>query len=226
MRSAEPSIQTALQRLRRWGAEKVVLLPLFPHFSTTTTGTCFDEVRDALGRLMWSPAIEEITNWPDHPAYIELLRTSVTEAIARAASETIDSEAPVHVLFSAHSLPLSIVKRGDPYPRDVARTVSAVTRDLTHPWTLAFQSRNGKLPWLQPYLEDELKRLGREGVRRVVIVPISFVSDHIETLYELDQLYANVARDHGISQYFRARCFNDDPQFSQVLYSILSEAAA
>lgn len=226
MRSADPSIETALQQLQFWGADKLVLLPLFPQYSTTTSGTCFEEVRAALRRLQWSPAVSEITNWPDHPGYIELLKTSVTEAVARATSEPNDREGPVHVLFSAHSLPLKIVKRGDPYPEDVARTVAAVTNGLNQPWSLAFQSRNGKLPWLQPYLEDELKRLGREGIRRVVIVPISFVSDHIETLFELDQLYADVARDHGISQYFRARCFNDDPQFSRVLYSILSEAAA
>jgi protoporphyrin/coproporphyrin ferrochelatase len=227
MRSAEPSIQTALQRLQLWKAEKIVLLPLFPHYSTTTTGTCFEEVRDTLIRLNWSPEVNEVINWPDHPLYIDLLRKSVSEAVAQATSDpNSGGDGPVHILFSAHSLPLKIVERGDPYPGDVARTVRAVTRGLTHPWSLAFQSRNGKLPWLQPYLEDELKRLGREGVRKVVIVPISFVSDHIETLFELDQLYAGVAREHGISQYSRARCFNGDPQFSRVLYSILSEVSA
>lgn len=224
MRSAEPSIQTALERLRVWGAEKVVLLPLFPHFSTTTTGTCFTEVRSALSRLEWEPTINEVTNWPDHPAYIDLLRLNVNEAIARATSERNGDDASLHILFSAHSLPMKIVKRGDPYPDDVARTIRAVTKGLSYPWSLAFQSRNGKLPWLEPYLEDEIKRLGREGIRKVVVVPISFVSDHIETLFELDQLYAGLARKHGISQYYRARCFNGDPQFPRVLQSILSEA--
>ena len=225
MRSAEPSIETALQRLQAWDATKIILLPLFPHFSTTTTGTCFEEAREALTRLNWFPELTEIPNWPDHPGYIELLKMSVREAIARVTSERNGGDGPVHVVFSAHSLPLKIVKRGDPYPDDVARTIAAVTKGLGHSWSLAFQSRNGKLPWLEPYLEDELKRLGREGVRRVVVVPISFVSDHIETLFELDQLYADLAREHGISQYFRARCFNGDPQFSRVLHSLLLEAA-
>jgi ferrochelatase len=102
--------------------------------------------------------------------------------------------------------------------------VAAVTPGLKHPWSLAFQSRNGKLPWLAPYLDDELKRLGREGVRRIVVVPISFVSDHIETLFELDQLYAEVARESGITHYYRTPCFNDDPEFPRVLSSILVEA--
>ena len=226
MRIADPRIERALLLLQDWGADQLVLLPLFPHFSTTTTGTCFADVKAALGRMNWNPEITEITNWPDHRGYTSLLRRSVDEAIARAESECSGSNDPIHVLFSAHSLPMKIVERGDPYPQDVERTVAAVTRELKQPWSLAFQSRNGKLAWLQPYLEDELKRLGREGVKRVVVVPISFVSDHIETLFELDQLYAKVAKDHGITHYYRTRCFNGDPEFPRVLRSIFAEAVA
>ena len=223
MRSADPSIATALRRLQFWNPEELVLLPLFPQFSTTTTGTCFDEVRRVLDELNWKPRLREIRSWHNHPVYIQLLRQTVDEAIAEAEARCAND--PVHVLFSAHSLPLKIVKRGDPYPNEVERTVQAVTRGLKQPWSLAYQSRNGRLPWLQPYLEDELKRLGDEGVSNVVVVPISFVSDHIETLFELDQLYGKVAHEHGITNYHRARCFNGDPLFSQLLYS-LSRAVA
>lgn len=226
MRSSEPSIETALEQMKFWGADQLVLMPLFPHFSTTTTGTCFDVVDEALNKLGWNPQLTTIANWPDHPEYISLLRSSVEEAVSRAESERSGSTAPVHIVFSAHSLPMKIVERGDPYPDDVARTVRAVTRGLQAPWSLAFQSRNGRLAWLKPYLDDELKRLGRDGVETVVVVPISFVSDHIETLFELDQLYAEVARKHGIKHYYRARCFNDNPQFPRVLQSILTEAYA
>lgn len=221
MRSAEPSIRTSLEQLQFWGADEVVLLPLFPQFSTTTTATCFDAVKDVLAESQWQPVLREINSWPDHPAYISLLRQSVDEAVRKAEEDLSGSGTPIHLLFSAHSLPLKIVNLGDPYPLEVARTIAAVTDGLNHTWSLAYQSRNGRLPWLQPYLEDELKRLGREGVERVVVIPISFVSDHIETLYELDQLYAKVARKHGITHYYRARCFNGDPQFPQVLHSIL-----
>jgi len=226
MRSSEPSIDTALQQLKFWGAEKLVLLPLFPQFSTTTTGTCFDVVEESLIKLGWHPTLTTVRHWPDHPGYISLLRSSVEEALVLAESEPSGSMTPTHIVFSAHSLPMKIVERGDPYADEVARTVQAVTRGLTAPWSLAFQSRNGKLPWLKPYLDDELKRLGRDGVEKVVVVPISFVSDHIETLFELDQLYAEVARKHGIKHYYRARCFNDNPEFPRVLQSILTEAQA
>jgi ferrochelatase len=119
---------------------------------------------------------------------------------------------------------MKIVKMGDTYPLDIERTIAAVTRTLDYPWSLAFQSCNGKLPWLEPYLENELERLGRAGMKRVVVVPISFVSDHIETLFELDQLYAREAKKHGITHYYRARCFNGDPEFPRVLHSIFADA--
>ena len=224
MRSAEPSIETALRNLRDWGARRLVLLPLFPHFSTTTTGTCLEEAEAALRRLGWTPLKHEVKNWPDEPAYAALLRRTVEETLARAEAERGDADEPIHILFSAHSLPLRIVERGDTYPEDVRRTVEAVTEGLRHPWSLCYQSRNGKMPWLQPYLEDELKRLASEGVRRVVVAPVSFVSDHIETLYELDLLYAEEARRAGLTHYYRARSFNGDPEFAAVLRAILREA--
>ncbi|MDT7541215.1 MAG: protoporphyrin/coproporphyrin ferrochelatase [Acidobacteriota bacterium] len=224
MRSAEPSIENSLQELKQWGAQRLVILPLFPHFSTTTTGTCLQEVRDALRRLGWQPPTREIIHYPDHPSYAALLRRTVDEALERAEAERGAANDPIHVLFSAHSLPLKIVKRGDPYPSDIERTVGAVARGLRHPWSLCFQSRNGRMPWLEPYLEDEIARLAGEGVRRLVVAPISFVSDHIETLFELDQLYAGQARACGVTHYYRARAFNGDPEFPRVLRSVLAEA--
>lgn len=224
MRSAEPSIERALSQLKDWGAQRLVLLPLFPHFSTTTTGTCFEEARDSLKRLKWNPQVQEVEAWPDHAGYINLLRRMLDETLKQAERECDDETDMIHILFSAHSLPVKIVRRGDPYPSDIGRTVRAVTKELKHPWSLCFQSRNGRLPWLEPYLEDEIKRLGGAGFRRVVVVPLSFVSDHIETLFELDQLYARLAIASGITHYYRVPTFNDDPEFPRVLHSILAEA--
>lgn len=225
MRNAEPSIETALIKLKEWGAARLILLPMFPQFSTTTTGTCLEEVNKSLKRLNWSPFRHEIHNWADNENYIKLLRRTVDEAITRAEIEREEqkSDDNIHVLFSAHSLPMKIVERGDNYAADVERTIRAVTKDLNYSWSLSFQSRNGKMRWLEPYTEDELKRLGKAGIRRLVVAPISFVSDHIETLYELDQLYFEQAKSHGIEHYYRVRAFNDDPEFPRVLHSVLNE---
>lgn len=222
MRSAEPSIPSALSRLRQWGAEKIVLFPLFPQYSTTTTGTCFTAVRDSLRKMKWEPALMEIRNWPDHPGYSGLLRNLLDETIAQAEAES-SSAGPLHILFSAHSLPLSVVRRGDPYPEDVHRTWRSLSQGLLHPHSLCFQSRNGRLPWLEPYTENAIEQLGKSGVKRLIMTPISFVSDHIETLWELDLFYAEIAKNCGISHYYRVKTFNDHPVFPEVLRNILAE---
>jgi protoporphyrin/coproporphyrin ferrochelatase len=219
MRASSPRIEEGLKELQSWGAEELVLLPLFPQYSTTTTGCCLREVRRLLLKWRWNPRVYEITRWPDHVSYIRLLRQILDEAIKKAQAEAVGEE--IHVLLSAHSLPIKIVKRGDPYPGDIQKTVQALTKGLLTPWSLAFQSRNGSLPWLEPYTEHEIIRLGTAGIKNLVVVPISFVSDHIETLWELDLIYAKLARKSGIQRYYRARSFNGDPLFTEVLRALI-----
>ena len=115
---------------------------------------------------------------------------------------------------------MKIIERGDPYVEDVQKTMSAIAAKLSVNWSLAFQSRNGPVPWLKPYTEDEISRLGRAGEKHIVVVPISFVSDHIETLFELDHLYADLAKKEGITHYSRAKSFNGDPEFIQALKEV------
>lgn len=223
MRAWTPYIGDALQTLRQWGATELVLLPFFPQFSTTTTGSCFKEVERCLKKMTWNVELKRVQNWPDHPAYTGLVEQTVQEALERAEKK-FGKDAPMHVLFSAHSLPMKIIERGDPYPQDVQKTVQAVTKNLNKTWSLAFQSRNGSVPWLKPYTEDELQRLAKDGVKNVLVVPISFVSDHIETLYELDQLYADLAAKDGITHFSRTRSFNADPAFPKVLQGVLQHS--
>lgn len=227
LRASRPRIADGLEQLRAANVEELLLLPLFPQYSTTTTASCFAEARRVLRRWRWSPRVAEVRSWPDHPAYLRVLRATVEEITAKAEAEREGAgDGELHVLLSAHSLPMRIVVRGDPYPSEVDRTVRALTRDLPFSWSLAYQSRNGKMPWLRPYVEEELCRLGQAGVRRVAVVPISFVSDHIETLWELDVLYAKLARKVGIRKYYRSRAFNGDPEFQRALAEIVGQADA
>jgi len=217
MRTSRPNIGDALAELKTWGADKVILLPLFPQFSTTTTLSCFLEAERVLKKMNWKVPLEKVHSWPNHPAYIRLLRKTLEEALAQAVSQ----RRKPYVLVSAHSLPMKIIESGDYYADEVQKTVGALTVDLKVPWSLAFQSRNGPVPWLKPYTEDEIERLAAQGIEDIVVVPISFVSDHIETLYELDLLYADLAKSKGVKSFSRTRSFNDDPEFSHVLSEVL-----
>jgi protoporphyrin/coproporphyrin ferrochelatase len=225
MRIGTPTIWKALTELQAWGASQIIYLPLFPQFSTTTTLSCFKEADRMIKALKhsshWAPKRLKINHFSNHPLYISLLRQTIEEALLRVGTDA-------YILFSAHSLPLSIVKRGDPYLKHVENTVHEVSTALalsaSHPFSLAFQSRNGRLPWLEPYLEDELVRLSKKGIQKLIVVPISFVSDHIETLWELDLYYAEIAKRVGIQSFFRTRAFNDDPNFIDVLKSLCFEA--
>ncbi len=222
MRSWEPDIRSGLGELRSWGAEELTLLPLYPQYSFTTTRSSLEEARRQLGRMGWKPALSEVAGWPDDPGYITLSRSLLEDTLRQAAS----AGAEPHVIFSAHSLPLKTVERGDPYRGEVERTVAALSRGLSVPWSLAFQSRAGSMRWLEPYLEDELPRLAAAGARDLVVCPVSFVSDHIETLWELDMLYAGKAAELGFRSYRRVPVFNGDERFFSVLKEVMNDRKA
>ncbi len=222
MRSWEPDIRSGLEELRSWGAEELTLLPLYPQYSFTTTRSSLEEARRQLARMGWRPAVAEIAGWPDNPGYITLSRSLLEDTLRQAAA----AGAEPHVIFSAHSLPLKTVESGDPYRGEVERTVAALSRGLSAPWSLAFQSRAGRLRWLEPYLENELPRLAAAGVRDIVVCPVSFVSDHIETLWELDMLYAGKAAELGFRSYRRVPVFNGDDRFFSVLKEVMNDRKA
>ncbi len=217
MNYAPPFIEDTLRAMRTHEYKRIVVLALFPQFSTTTTGSCLNNLRRALHQLNWQPELVCIEKWHDEPKYIELVREQLA-AVCESLPLT-----QTHVLFSAHSLPMKIIAKGDPYPQHIEQTVKGAATKLSHNWSLAFQSRNGPLPWLGPHIDDEIKRLAREGIRNLVVVPVSFVSDHIETLYELDIEYAKISEQAGIIDYRRVPTFNDDPRFADVLADVITK---
>ncbi|MGE4232855.1 MAG: ferrochelatase [Bacteriovoracia bacterium] len=215
MRAWKPFINDALMELYDWNADEIILLPLFPHFSNTTTGSCFKESELRLKNLKWAPRLTKIEKWPDNPRFIKLLKENLEHTLKQASLRN------AHILLSAHSLPMKIVERGDRYEQDVLRTVKALTKDLSWPWSLGYQSRNGKMEWLKPYTEDEIIRLAKLGIEELILFPISFVSDHIETLYELDILYSDLAKKHGIKRVLRVPSFNNSEAFTDLLTTLV-----
>jgi ferrochelatase len=220
MRCSAPTVDDALDAAARDRVEELVALPLFPQFSTTTSGSALDHLRERVAVRGLRLSLHEIREWYADTAYVEALADTVRAEVAGLAGA---DGGEVHLLYSAHSVPQRFVDDGDPYLEQTRATVAAVNRalDWKGPWTLAFQSKVGPVKWLEPLASDVIAGLGRGGVRRLVVVPVSFVSDHIETLYELDILYRDVARAAGIDDYRRAAALNVAPAFIEALAGLV-----
>lgn len=197
-------------RMRDDGITQALLLPLYPHRSRTTTGSVLRAMHEALAKHKIGSACLE--GYAAAPGYIEALCARIDEASTQLP-EAERANAPV--LFSAHGLPESYVRKGDPYLDEVRATVAAVTRrlDLGERARLAFQSRVGRRRWLGPPTEDALDSLAEAGVHSVIVVPVSFTGEHVETLQEIDIVYRERAGSRGLIHFARARTVGCHPSF-------------
>lgn len=228
MRYAPPRTSDAIRELVESGVDGLVFLPLYPQRSRTTTGSSFREALSEAKKIAPDLPVRSIPSWPVYPPYIQALAETVEDALNQ-----IPANEPVHILFSAHGIPEFLVTREkDPYEADTEATVSAAMQFLhtRHPdrrlrHHLAYQSRVGPLKWLGPETRLELSRLAGEGVRNLIMVPVSFVSDHQETLYEMDILYGQMTRDLGYKTFLRAPSLNTRPSFIRALASLLRETS-
>lgn len=223
MRCWKPTIDEAVDRILKDGITHLVLLPLFPQYSVTTTGSClkyFEALEKKLG-LSTRMQITTVESWFNEPLYIEAMADLIRDGV-RGFSGGGDKE--IHLLYSAHSIPASYVEEGDPYLEQTKKSVEMVNALLgnAHPNTLGFQSKVGPVKWLSPSTRDVLVQLGREGNTRVLVVPISFVSDHIETLQEIDIQYKELAAQSGIREFRRAASLNLYPKFISALAALTS----
>ena len=217
-RYTSPTIEEALRSLTRRGIRQVRLLPLFPHYTDAMAGSVEREaerVCEVLGL-----ALEILGPFGARADVLALW----SKALAAALSSVGDS---ARVLFVAHGIPLRNVARGDAYPERVADTAAKLGAELPAgvSWSLAFQSRLGPVAWTRPYVEDELARLGASSAP-LVLMPLSFVADCLETLYDLDHVAVAEARAAGIKEVVRVTTFNDDPAFGEVIARLATEPLA
>jgi protoporphyrin/coproporphyrin ferrochelatase len=223
MRCWKPSIDEAAEQLQRDGVTRLVVLPLFPQFSVTTTGSCTRYFRSVLERKGAARAMEVtfIDCWYGEPLYVEAMADLIRATLEGFSDGTAR---PVQLLYSAHSIPARYVLEGDPYLEQTRATVELIDRRLKRPIAsrLSFQSKIGPVRWLEPSTKNVLAELGRAGVKRLAVVPISFVSDHIETLQEMDILYRQVATDAGITEFRRVPSLNVYPKFIDALADLVS----
>ena len=165
--------------------------------------------------------LAEVDRYPEDPQYLDSLTSTVREALRR-----FEKPEQVHVLFSAHGVPQSLIRRGDPYQSEINKTVQGVLQRLPkdQPWSLSYQSKVGPVKWLEPATIDHLPALAKQGVKQVLVVPVAFVSDHIETLHEQRILLRGIAQKAGIERYEVANALNDCRLFARALARLVREA--
>lgn len=217
MRYWHPTTKEALKRLRETGIDKLVALSLYPHYSCATSGSSLNELRRSLLDRPLTKSVIEIDSWPDHAAYISCLAEKITRGLEQFGSN------PVQLVYSAHSLPVSFIEEGDPYVEHLTKTITAVEHITGKEGKLCYQSRSGPVQWLAPSTPDMIRELSDTDCSNILMVPISFVSDHVETLVEINMQYREMAADRDI-RLETTESFNDDPTFIEALKSIVLES--
>jgi len=223
MRYWHPFTAQAIAELETQAPDEVVLLPLYPQYSRTTTGSSLNEWRRSFQPNGWHPRVQAVTEFHADAGYIAALVEAIDESLA-----AFDDPAAVDMVFSAHSVPIAVVEGGDPYQRQIERTVNLIWDRGSWPGRrhLCYQSKVGASKWLQPSMHATLKRLAGQGSRHVLVIPVSFVSDHVETLYEIDIEHRAQARELGIGEYRMVPGLNDSSRFISVLGSLVRNCIA
>ena len=215
MRYWHPMTERVVQSVRRFAPDRIVLLPLYPQYSTTTTASSFNAWKKAV--TFKAPTVE-IESYPTEPGFIRASIDLVKQGLAEAGG------GPARVLFSAHGLPEKVIKKGDPYQRQVEETAAAIAEHLDGvDWSVCYQSRVGPLKWIGPSTESEIRRAAADK-RSIVLYPLSFVSEHSETLVELDIEYRHLAEQAGVTKYVRVPTVGTHPQFIHGLANLVTAA--
>jgi ferrochelatase len=225
MRYWHPMSPEVAGAVKTFDPQEIVLLPLYPQFSSTTTASSCRAWRTAAAALGLAAPTKLVCCYPTEPGFVAAAAALVRTGIA--GSEARSGRRP-RLLFSAHGLPKKIVSRGDPYPSQVEQSAHAVAAALglaASDWTICYQSRVGPLEWIGPYTDEEIRRAGRDGVP-IVLFPIAFVSEHSETLVELDIDYRHLAEQSGVPDYVRVPVVGTTPAFIAGLAALVRGALA
>lgn len=216
MRYWHPLTEQAVREVKAWGADRVILLPLYPQYSIATTGSSLRAWRQAAEQAGLTVPTTSICCYPTEEGMVTAQVALITTALDKAGPGA-------RLLFSAHGLPKKVVEEGDPYQVQVEMTAQAVVKALRRPdldWLISYQSRVGPMEWIGPATDAEIRRAGADG-KSLVVVPIAFVSEHSETLVELDIEYGHLARDCGIPEYHRVPALGTHPAFIGALADLV-----
>ncbi len=235
LRYWHPMTEEAVRELLKEDLEEIILLPMYPQYSRTTTGSSFNEFDRVIRRHLRNGRhfnlttlkgqenpyfyplnlrIKKINCYYNHSLYIR--------AMVENIRENLPEPKDYFFLFTAHSLPISIIRKGDPYQRQTEETVRLIMEHFPGVrYALGYQSKVGPTRWLGPFTEELLRELINSGVKRIALIPVSFTCEHSETLYELDHLYGNMARELGVESYVRIPTLQDHPTFIKALAQLV-----
>lgn len=222
MRYSAPFTEEALERLRSRGADLILGLPLYPQYSKTTTGSSVRVLKETLDKMAPELGYEEVRSWYELPGYHAALAKRIL-----SCWNGISVQGKTGILFLAHSIPMRFVREGDPYIGQVEETVDGILLQLKRhmaevpPWYLGYQGQVGPVKWVGPPVRQVLETMMEIGIRRVVVVPVSFVSDHLETLYEIDLEYRRLALEMGMEAFERIESLNDGEDFIETLADLI-----
>ncbi len=221
MRYWNPLTAEAAAEVNAWNAPELVLLPLYPQYSFATTSSSLKEWNRVFRANGNAPRTHTVENFFSHPLYIQ----SVAEKISLSLTHFDDPDR-AHIVFSAHGLPLSLIERGDPYARHVEETVRLVLQQgaWKNPHTLSYQSKVGRRKWLSPSLIETIDRLGRAGEKNLLVVPVAFVTEHIETLHEINIEAREQAHKLGVEQFEMMPAVGDSPTFISALADLVLQS--
>jgi len=221
MRYGKPSIPDVIAELVKNRCKRLILLPMYPQYSATTTASSFDAVFDALKTHRIVPSVRAIADYHEDPLYIDVTARRIERYIDNAKKS---GKPPEMFLLSFHGIPIDYIKRGDPYMRQSSATAKLVAKRMgwkKGDWKLVFQSRLGKQKWLTPYTDVTLMELGRQGYKRVLISQPGFTADCLETIDEIGHEGLEEFRSTGGEDLIRVPCYNDEPEFIDMLAQLV-----
>lgn len=222
MQVGNPPLAATVHELIERGVDRLLVLPMYPQYSATTTASATDVLFQALMRERRVPALRIVPPYYDHPAYLDAMTAVIRDDLARLPWQ------PDHYLLSFHGIPIRYAQRGDPYATHVKRTTAGLIRRLGWPrdrWTQTFQSLFGREEWLKPYTEQTLVRLAKQGVRRVFVATPGFTSDCLETIDEIGREAREVFQHAGGIELRQCPCLNDHPAWIEAMKSIVLDEA-
>jgi len=221
MRYWQPRAAEVLRQMAADGIEQAVVLSMYPHYTAATTGSSLNDFCRAAAQVYPQLKFTTIKQWYDWPGYLDALAARIRQGL-ESYHELMRDQVPI--LFSAHALPQKYIDRGDPYLKQVMATVEGVMQRVgERPWYVGFQSRSGPVKWMEPETTAVMTRLAAEGQDSLLVVPVSFVSDHIETLHEIDIEYLEFAESKGFRHYVRAPSLNDGGDFLDALADLVKQ---